>query len=127
MIELRNNYWAVEVPSMAFGFDVNNYGDESEYMYMLDVEDIIDEPHSDETLITKKLPPGTWEIVCTSKEASVIQSMEIVEQEGNYFKDYDKDRFHHDIPFSSPIDSLNSLLTAKGCDLNNNYLILKKQ
>jgi hypothetical protein len=57
---------------MAFGFDVNNYGNSSEYMYMLDVADIVDEPHHDETLIAKPLPPGTWEIVCTSKGATVL-------------------------------------------------------
>jgi hypothetical protein len=114
MIQLREQYWAVEVPKKYAQITIDPIGPILMWWSFDGVETEIN------------LPPGTWEIVCASKEASVIQSMEIVEQEGNYFKDYDKDRFHHDIPFSSPIDSLNSLLTAKGCDLNKNYLILKK-
>lgn len=122
MIELQDNYWAVEVPSMAFGFDINNYGNASEYMYMLDVEDIVDAPHSDETLITKSLPPGTWEIVCTSKEATEEQAAGIVDKVDEYFsKCYNGNR-----PHLSAITSLNCLLTSKGCDLTKNYLILKK-
>jgi hypothetical protein len=106
MIQLRDNIFATEVPSMAFGFDVNNYGDESEYMYMLAVEDIIDEPHSDETLIAKKLPPGTWEIVCVSKDAI----------EGRILPGSEEMVYH-----------IGDLLASKGCDLKLNWLILKKQ
>jgi hypothetical protein len=100
---------------MAFGFDVNNYGDNSEYMYMLDVADIIDEPHHDETLIAKPLPPGTWEIVCTSKGATEDDCAIIA---GLSFQDvvhgYSRTFFHDQ-------------LTSKGCDLNKNWLIFKKQ
>lgn len=111
MIHLREQYWTVEVPSMAFGFDVNNYGDESEYMYMLAVEDITDEPNSDETLITKKLPPGTWQIVCTSKKATTEQAYEII----------------GDSHFPDSLTVFRTLLTSKGCDVKQNWLILKKQ
>jgi hypothetical protein len=98
-------------------------------MYMLDVADIIDEPHHDETLIAKPLPPGTWEIVCTSKEATCDQAYEIVEQDDEGFKDYNKTplNFMCDIPFLDPLPSLASLMTSKGFDINKNYLILKKQ
>jgi hypothetical protein len=99
---------------MAFGFDVNNYGTESEYMYMLPIEDIIDEPHHDETLIAKKLPTGNWQIVCTSKEATEDDCAIIA---GLSFQDvvhgYSRTFFH-------------DLLTSKGCDLKKSYLILKK-
>lgn len=125
MIHLREQYWAVEVPSMAFGFDVNNYGNSSEYMYMLDVADIVDEPHHDETLIAKPLPPGTWQIVCTSKEATKEQAYNIVEHDWDGFKDYGEVDLSL-VPWISPIDSLKSLLTSKGCDINKNWLILKK-
>jgi hypothetical protein len=89
---------------MAFGFDVNNYGNSSEYMYMLDVADIIDAPHHDETLIAKPLPPGTWDIVCTSKDIMHRHGLGIVDA-----------------------SEFRTLLTSKGCDLNKNWLILKKQ
>lgn len=127
MINLRENFWAVEVPSMAFGFDVNNYGNSSEYMYMLDVADIIDETHHDETLIAKPLPPGTWEIVCTSKEASEEQAASIVDSvdsdgRGKVYMNYNNGMY----VFHRSTSSLRTLLTSKGCDLNKNYLILKK-
>jgi len=128
MIELINNYWAVEVPSMAFGFDVNNYGDESELMYMLSMEDISDEPDSEETLITKKLPPGNWKIVCTSKEAIDKQLKELLSTlpagRKTLYKGIKDDR---EFWYNEPVDAINSLLTSKGCDLKLNWLILKKQ
>jgi hypothetical protein len=124
MINLRDNIWAVEVPSMAFGFDVNNYGNSSEYMYMLDVADIIDETHHDETLIAKPLPPGTWEIVCTSKEASVAHAAKIVEEVEGGYKGYNT-REDNVLFWREPIDSFYSILASKGCDLNKTYLILK--
>lgn len=131
MIELRDNWWAVEVPSMAFGFDVNNYGNESEYMYMLSMEDIADDANSEETLITKPLPPGTWQIICTSKDRKIpngVVECKVVEYDGtvqgtrfvNYLTDNQR-RW-----FINKTDSLRSLLASKGCDVNKNYLILKK-
>lgn len=111
---------------MAFGLDVNNYADESEYMYMLAVEDIIDAPHQDETLIVKKLPPGTWQIVCTSKEATEEQLTDLVRELpiGQRFANYSGD---YPVWYHSRKESLRSLLTSKGCDLNKHWLILKKQ
>lgn len=125
MTNLRENYWAVEVPSMAFGFDINNYGNESELMYMLSMEDIADEPNSEETLITKQLPPGTWQLVCTTAGATYTHAAQIVEAQGDGFKDYNTDNFHHDLPLMSPFDSLRSLLEARGLR-GKNYVIIKK-
>lgn len=77
------------------------------------------------------LPPGTWEIVCTSKEATDEQAAGITEQQigGGKYKDYQLVGSYaqygtYILPFA--VTSLNSLLTSKGCDLNMNYLILKK-
>lgn len=127
-IHLIGEYYAVEVPSMAFGPDINNYGDESELMYMLSMEDIADEPEFEETLITKKLPPGNWQIICTSKECTEEQAKGIVEYDAftDGYKDYDTDRFHHEDPFIKALDSLRSLLITRGCDPNKNYVIIKK-
>lgn len=120
MTELINNHFAVEVPSMAFGFDINNYANEGELMYMLSMEDISDEPNSEETLITKKLPPGNWQIVCTSKGATEAIAEKIVDKDGVMFKCYAGNRSH-----ISPLRSLFCLMGEKGCDLNKTYLILK--
>jgi hypothetical protein len=60
------------------------------------------------------LPPGTWEIVCTSKEATEDECALIA---GLLFQDvvhgYSRTFFH-------------DLLTSKGCNTKQNYLILKK-
>jgi hypothetical protein len=72
------------------------------------------------------LAPGTWEIVCTSNAVTRMQASEIVEPDGERYKDY-SEGFHHDMPFPDPMPSLASLLAKKGCDVNRNWLILKKQ
>ena len=117
MTHLREKYWAVEVPEGAERFEVS-IQDDGIPCYTYWYKDNIDP-----TVIC--LPPGTWEIVCTSKEATRMQASEIVEQDGEGFKDY-SEGFHHDIPFPEPLPSLASLLASKGCDLNKIYLILKK-
>jgi hypothetical protein len=53
---------SVEVPSIAFGFDVNNYADSSELMYMVEIESTTCD-NMDETLITIPLPKGNWKII----------------------------------------------------------------
>ncbi len=56
------NIMSIEVPSIAFGFDVNNYGNSSELMYMISIESTTSE-HGDETLKTIELPKGSWKII----------------------------------------------------------------
>lgn len=41
------------LPSLAFGIDIQNYGDESELIYMLDVEDLDPTNKTDEVLIAE--------------------------------------------------------------------------
>lgn len=122
---LINDVYGIEVPSMAFGFDINNYADESELMYMLSMEDIADDANHEETLITKKLPPGTWQLIGTTKGITRAQASKIVEQQGIGWKDYNPGNFHHDLPFMVPLDSLRSLLASKGLD-KKNYVLIKK-
>jgi len=119
MIELRNKYWAVEAPEGATGFDVNQYGGGSELNYW-----VVEE--GKQNLIVKDLPPGTYQIICTLKDATYTQAEQIVERDGDGFKDYNEDNFHHDLPFMSPFESLRSLLTVRGCDVSKNWLIIKK-
>lgn len=130
MTQLTENVLAVEVPTMAFGLMVNNYGNESELMYMLSMEDIADDDNTEETLITKKLPPGNWQLLCTTKEATEEQAKGIVEwfQIKNEigWKNYcDPEPFRY--TFRDYKYSIRSLLTSKGLDGNKNYGLLEKK
>jgi hypothetical protein len=73
-----------------------------------------------------QLPPGTWQIVCMSKEATEEQARAIVEEfslRGSIrYTDYTRKYMWH----GTAIESLKSLLTSKGRDTKQNYLILKK-
>jgi hypothetical protein len=85
------------------------------------------------------LPPGQWEIVCTSKEATEEQAAAIVQHSLWWFPEKHIRYIDYAYPFDTAlkqkwdqgfgkaIQSLNSLLASKGCDLNKNYLIIKKQ
>lgn len=126
MTQLTDNLFAVEVPSMAFGLMVNNYANESELMYMLSMEDIADDDNTEETLITKKLPPGKWQFICTTKEVSEEQAHQIVESvttanELPVYRDYEFSTW-----MKTAVGSLHSLLTSKGLDGRKNYALLKK-
>src|SRR5687768_11073501 len=103
MIELHNGYWAVEVPgntsdsviqfnTIYYDYPSAKGGFEGGYI---------------------KLPFGTWQIVCMSKEATSEQVKDLIERNGEGWIDYDKDRLHNDIPFPDPVDSFYSLLTSK--------------
>lgn len=72
------------------------------------------------------LEEGNWQLICTTKEITKEQAISIIDRNGEGWKDYDKDNFHHDIPFPDPLDSLRSLLTEKGLNLNKNYVLIKK-
>lgn len=52
----------LSLPTLAFGIDVQNYGDESELIYMIDLAEL-DPSLTDEALITRKLGKGPFKIV----------------------------------------------------------------
>lgn len=72
------------------------------------------------------LPAGNWQLICTTKAVTRMQASEIIEHDDDGWKDYDTDNFLHDFPFLDPLDSLRSLLTSKGLDMEKNYVIIKK-
>jgi hypothetical protein len=76
------------------------------------------------------LPPGSWQIICTTKEVTVKQAATIVQMFNNgVYRDYALAEFdpcdEYMSCFLDPIESLESLLKSKGCD-GPNYIILKK-
>lgn len=116
MTQLTENVFAVEVPEGASNFEICNYGlnDALEYDY----------PQGHEV---SDLPPGNWQLLCTTREASELQAACIVDSDGNGWKDYDKTSITSCYPFTSSCASLRSLLTSKGLDVNKNYVLLKKE
>lgn len=112
LTQLTDIVYAVEVPSMAFGLMVNNYGNESELMYMLSMSDIADDDNTEETLITKMLPPGSWQLICTTRAATAMHAPELFG--------------HAMISDHYAKETVNSLLTSKGLYVSKNYVLLKK-
>lgn len=147
MTQLTDKIWTMDVPSMAFGFMVNNYATESELIYMLSMSDIADDDNAEETLITKPLPPGTWRFLFTTKTATeedarrVVKTIHIEEAPSPYndfaggwrfgYVDYENrgefSGYQGDAgSFGKSIDSLNSLLRSKGLDDKKNFALIEK-
>jgi hypothetical protein len=101
MIELINGYWAVEVPGKYAQITIDPVGPVLMWWSYEGTETGV------------SLPPGTWEIVCTSKEVTEDQCAIIA---GLSFQD---------VVHGYSRTFFNDLLTSKGCDLNKAYLILK--
>lgn len=102
MIELRNGFLAVEMPDKYAQITIDPVGP---ILIWWSYE-------GTETGVT--LPPGTWEIIRTSKsvtedDCAIIAGLSFQDVVHGYSR-----TFFHDI------------LTSKGCDLNKNWLILKK-
>jgi hypothetical protein len=127
-----NGIYAYSIPSMAFGIMINNYGSESELMYMLSMSDIADDDSAEETLIAKPLPPGQYEFLFTTDNATEEDARKVVESDelfingksqGIRYCDY---RYPNDVCewFKYPLPSLISLLRSKS--LEGNHAIIKK-
>lgn len=140
MTNLINNIFAVKVPEGAINFKIDmgyiiwrqpNYKNWVTNDILSDYGKLtkyLDTHNSENDYKTggQPAPPGQWQIVCTSREATPEQAGQIVEYDGEGWKDYDKSNFHNDLPFMDSLNSFASLLTSRGLDLNKNYLILKK-
>lgn len=126
MIQLTEKVFALPIPSMAFGIMINNYGNESELMYTLDIEEIDESNKTDETLIVKKLPPGNWEYLCTTNVATEEQASRVVMKEDHFaYWNYEGD-FVDQVPScKTALESLRSLLKSK--NLTGNYAIILKK
>lgn len=112
---LIGSTYGLPIPEDAHGIDINKYANGSELNYWLISGD-------KETLIVIDLPPGNWQLICTTKEVTEEQAKGIVEREEGEFKDYECD----EAVYMYAANSLRSLLTSKGLDPNKNYLLIKK-
>jgi hypothetical protein len=119
MIQLREQYFAYPMPD-AEGAEIRGEHPGRQYQLLSFYGEADAVP----------LPPGTWEIVCTSKEVTKKHAKLIVEMThpggfGRSAEEY-KNYTNSGICFC-PVYSFETLLTSKWCDLNKTYLILKKQ
>jgi hypothetical protein len=109
MVQITNTHWAVEVPEGAKELHIEVSLKGSPYIgYKFKDDELLNEYQN------IYLPPGTWEIVCTSKEATEDDCAIIA---GLSF---------HDVVHGYSRTFFHDLLTSKGCDTNKNWLIIKK-
>lgn len=132
MIELINNHWAVEVPEGAtdFGWIAECLSCKlpdskpGTYHWISKADDFMHQKGRE------------WQIVCTSKEVTEEEAANVVQLISNgkltgrpQYRRYDRDLVK-DTPARSwtkdARHAFETLLTSKGCDLNKNWLILKK-
>lgn len=70
-----------------------------------------------------RLPPGTWQIVCTTKDVTEEVAKEIVEDVGTWYHLY-LNYENEDETFDLPVPAFHSLL--RSLNLNGHLLIIKK-
>lgn len=112
MTKLMDKHWAVEVPDDAepYILDCANGNGQGLFWTQPGVE-------SPPWII---LPPGSWQFLFTTKEATWEQAESVVEKINGWFKDY-----AGDVLYSDPGYSLQSLLVSKGCYIKKNYAIIQ--
>jgi len=127
MTELINNHWAYPMPDVE-GAEIRGEHPFRPYQ-LLSFYGEAD---------AVQLPPGQWQIACTSKEATEEQAAGIVDRSQWYFPVKHTRYVDYAYPFDrefkqkwgegfgTAVESLRSLLTSKGCDLKKDYIILKK-
>lgn len=122
MTELRDNIFAIEVPQGAEQFETSLQPDNIPCVTYWYWENL------DATVVS--LPPGSYEILFTTKEVTEEQAETISPGKwskyfenapGPLFKDYSDNIYR----FDNAIQSLQSLLKSKGLTAGN-YLIIKK-
>lgn len=118
MTQLTENVFAVEVPEMADTPEISIQDDGFPCLTYWYKENI------DPTVID--LPPGSWQLLCTTKETTWLQAAGMVEHYRGGFVNYESNSMPKVAAYSTPFLSLNSLLASKGLDPNNNYALLKK-
>lgn len=128
---LLNNVFAIEVPHSASEIEICNYGlnDVLEYWYTSNgsaLHEVTD------------LPPGNWQLICTTKECTEEQAKEIVGSSEwffpvrhtryiDYTKPYDQENKQRwSEGFGAALGSIVSLFESKGLDPNKNYVLIKK-
>lgn len=128
MTQLKEQYYAVEVPEDATDFTVDMEDDES-VLYYFEGDNV------DSTVLL--LPEGNWQFLFTTKGMTEDQASSVVAHCKGYgyrnyeCADYDGGSSPFDVwaayHLKTGIESLHSLLRSQGLDTEKNYAILKKE
>jgi DNA/RNA endonuclease G (NUC1) len=128
MTNLRDNYWAVELPEGAKDIHSEVSMTGTPYLaYKFKDDELLNEYEA------KNLPAGTWQIICTSNSILEDQAASIVQVISNgkisgrpQYRRYDRDG---ELPArmwtQDARHAFETLLASKGLT-GNNYVILKK-
>ena len=119
-IHLIGDVYAVEVPEGATGFEIDNPLSPGDLVY-----------YKGEPCIYNfrkiTLPPGSWQLIGTTKEVTEDVAKGIVERVDMGFKDvYLSYAKGGSFDFDTALDSLRSLLASKNLDTNNNWVLVRK-
>lgn len=124
MVQLTDKIYAVQVPDDAqdFQFEIEPSEDWYRLNWLTEIDDVESGFYGDWVQYHIDLPPGSYQYLFTTKEATWEQAESVVEKINGWYKNYEGD-----VLYSNPVDSLQSLLKAKSCDVNKNYAIIKKK
>jgi hypothetical protein len=119
MTQITDNVWAVKIHEEANDVELC----EQDYGWVIQYK-ANRRWHSSEVI-----PPGQWEFICTSKDATNEEARMIVDQQagGGKYKNYTVSGSlakYGTYLFYAPIESLESLLKSKG--LEGNFALLRK-
>lgn len=130
MTELLDNIFAIPCPETLAALNLYGNADGVSEVRALDWKIVSGQPKTKQW--NYFLPPGSYEIMFTTKGVSEQDAKKVVQKRYNggaaiypfYFRDYEK----KDMEFSygAATESLQSLLKSKGLTAGN-YLIIKKQ
>lgn len=126
-IHLIAETYAVNMPEGAKYYRIDGVpnGELCELIFYKDGNDI-DFPEEIEEVKIIDLPPGNWQLICTTKECTEGQAKGIVKElpVGQRWMNYNGD---YPVWWHTAKESLRSLLTSKGLDPENkNYVLIKK-
>ena len=135
MTQLTDDLITFEVPEGATNFRIMKFSQPETFSYDYSIQK--GDRCTTGLIAMIDLPPGTWQILCTTKEATEEIATSIVQIISNgkisgmpQYRRYDRDPVK-DTPAKcwtrDPRHALETLLTSKGLDVNKNYCLLKKE
>lgn len=130
MVQLTDNIWAYPIPEGSYTWD----------LVLVDGKQYFsgDDEKGECQFGLEPLPPGNWDYLFTTKEATEEDARKVVGSSQWFFPakhtryiDYNypystDNKQEWSIGFGTAQEALQSLILSKGCDVNRNYCIIQK-